>query len=558
MARGTRAAPPAAGHGGSWLAVLTLLVLPLAAHLTFSTLGFNPTDDGFVLAASRRLLDGEVPHRDFISIRPAGSPLLHAPEVLFGGAATFWIARGLVWLEIAWIAWAWTQLARSLPGRRASTLAAFSGAAIAFVLTSHTFPVMPWHTTDGLALVSAGLLLARSSLPPTRLAGYALLGASALCKQNFVVAVPLAMAILGDWRRWSCWAAALAPLLLYGGFLLTMRAGAPALAQMGSQSDFVTSGVLPFVSNLWFVVGLGTGLLALGLGLTGLRGRPLRARAAWMSGAVVVAVGMLGAGLTVDRGRGLYSDGGSFLLFGMALGALASCAATLGARDPCTRLGALAVSIAWAASVSVGYRTPALASAPLAIFLIASASAPFRRAEPSRRATFPAVTFALVALALVSVWFVARLRFVYRDRPAWELTRRLDDVLPGGRFLRTNENTFELMADLERAIQLTRGRPFAIVADFAAYWVKAPRRNPLPIDWPQTTELNRPELMDRVTRALEARRGAECVIVQRTYTANVPGGFRPLRPGNPYYYVVDFVRGRFRRTGETTYFDIYE
>ena len=62
------------------LASLSFLVLvPLVAHLLFSALGFNPTDDGFTLAYSRRIIEGEIPHRDFMMLRPFLSPVLHKP-----------------------------------------------------------------------------------------------------------------------------------------------------------------------------------------------------------------------------------------------------------------------------------------------------------------------------------------------------------------------------------------------------------------------------------------------------------------------------------------------
>lgn len=57
--------------------------------LLFSWIGFTPTEGGFTLVYSRRLLDGEVSHRDFIIIRPFPSPLMHAPVVYFGGRYTF-------------------------------------------------------------------------------------------------------------------------------------------------------------------------------------------------------------------------------------------------------------------------------------------------------------------------------------------------------------------------------------------------------------------------------------------------------------------------------------
>ena len=88
-----------------FVGVAFVLLASTLSHLLFSQLGFNPTDDGFILAGSRRILDGQVPHRDFISIRTAGSHFIHAPFVLFGGDYVFWISRYFVWFQFACIAW---------------------------------------------------------------------------------------------------------------------------------------------------------------------------------------------------------------------------------------------------------------------------------------------------------------------------------------------------------------------------------------------------------------------------------------------------------------------
>ncbi len=61
-------------------ALLFLIPVSLLSHVLFSWIGFNPTDDGVVLAATRRLLIGQVPHLGFISIRPAVSSLLWLPQ----------------------------------------------------------------------------------------------------------------------------------------------------------------------------------------------------------------------------------------------------------------------------------------------------------------------------------------------------------------------------------------------------------------------------------------------------------------------------------------------
>ena len=72
------------------------ILVPIIFHLIFSKYGFNPTDDGHVLANSKRILFGEVPHKDFISVRPAGSAYLHVFEVLFFKDSLFYFSRLIV------------------------------------------------------------------------------------------------------------------------------------------------------------------------------------------------------------------------------------------------------------------------------------------------------------------------------------------------------------------------------------------------------------------------------------------------------------------------------
>src|SRR5438128_4730574 len=91
-----------------------LILVPLLSHLLFSWMGFTPTDEGFTLAYSRRILDGQVPHRDFIIVRPFFSPLLHVPVVFFGGDYTFWLSRMFVWFQLACMSLMWSSVANRL------------------------------------------------------------------------------------------------------------------------------------------------------------------------------------------------------------------------------------------------------------------------------------------------------------------------------------------------------------------------------------------------------------------------------------------------------------
>src|ERR1017187_3112500 len=114
--------------------VAFFMLVPTTAHWQFSWMGFTPTDEGYVLMYSRRLLAGQVPHRDFISEKPVLSPILHVPEVALGGDYTFLSSRFVVWFEFAVMGWAWAELLISLllPRRDPVYVAAFALLAFLF------------------------------------------------------------------------------------------------------------------------------------------------------------------------------------------------------------------------------------------------------------------------------------------------------------------------------------------------------------------------------------------------------------------------------------------
>jgi hypothetical protein len=230
-----------------------------------------------------------------------------------------------------------------------------------------------------------------------------------------------------------------------------------------------------------------------------------------------------------------------------------------GVRDRAMRGAALVAVTAWTAAVSVGYATPALAAGPLAIVLLTATPAP--ASDPARPAWHAQAWIALLAvaaLAVVPFWVRARLENVYRDMPAARLDHPLHDVLPGGNFIRTNERTHSVLVDLRQATEAARGRPYAILTDFPGWWVRARERNPLSIDWPQSTELARVELRRRIARDIDALRGGGIVITQKVRMYDLAERITPIREGEPDYLAIDYVRARFRKIGETTWFEVWE
>lgn len=506
------------------------LLLPLACHGAFSWIGFSPTDDGWLQAVARRLLDGEVPHRDFIFVRPALSAYLQMPLVALGGDHVIWLSRLWGWLTIGVLCWWWTGLV----GARRLERYALYGAAVLF--TAHAFPVMAWHTLDGLLLGTLAIRLARDG----RLgAAFFAAGTAALCRQNFAFFAPLLLlAVGGPWRSWfvaGLWSAL--PAALY----------AAAIAAAGGARDFVVQVVAAgghlkaaafdgLVLHPWWWGGL-----ALGAALAWLRrAAPAAAAGAWL------ALGFALAAAMAWTPRSFHLA--SFVLLGVVTAA--------GVGTGPRLLAVTGPALAWVAMISLGYNNPALMAGPLFVlawrFLAANAPAP-----AASRVLVGAMALCLAAgVALLRV----RLEFPYRDQPARTLEWDAGDALPGAAGLRTNARTIATLAEL-RELTLERERtgvPYAILTDLSAHWIRSPQRNPLPIEWPQETELGySPALFDRFFRHMTAMPANADIIVQKFLIADYALTLEPVDLTWRYYFAQNYVRLNCRKKAETRFFEIY-
>lgn len=522
--------------------MVALAALPLWFHLTFSHLGFNPTDEGFTLAYSRRLLEGQIPHRDFITIRPAGSPLLHTPEVLLGGDRAFWLSRGVAWLELGVVAWASVTLLTRLLRVSPPWWARLPVAVVAFLFSAHTFPVMAWHTIDGLFLSGLGLAAITTRWTPAVAAGYALLGLAALTKQNFAAVGPVALLLTGDWRRGEHLLAFAAAPLAYTGLLVQAGGIDDAAVQLFTETSLRQTGWIAYVSRPTLLGFAAVGFLATHLSQGG-------QRVARLAGALVLAgiVGWAALGLS-DAAWWQWEP---FAILAAAAGS-AAWSLTRGVRTGPFRAGALAVTVAWAASISVGYNTPALAAGLLAAYLLLEAWRGLEALQLVRVAYL-----APVGVAAILAWTGAvgvRHQHIYRDAPASQLVYDLGGIFPGAAGIKTNATTYAVAADLQRAIELTAGQRYAIMPEFAAYWVQADQENPLPLDWLYWLEMNDPRLRDRILWQMDAQRGSLVVLVQKVSAAALPGLAPPA--GDPW--ITSHVQATWTPVAETEYFVLYQ
>jgi hypothetical protein len=541
------------------MAVLWITAVATIAHFLYSGLGFNPTDDGFTLAYARRLIDGQIPHRDFIMIRPALSPVLHAWEIPIGGPYVFWLSRFVFFVECAGIAWFGTLLISRGLGVAPAPIEQSAIALIAFIFGSYTFPPMAWHTIDGLLLCVLGLSLRLTGGPSIWGLAYALMGGAYLCKQSFFAVAPLSLWLFRDWRNLRCLAGVALPAVLYIGFIAVSEALRDAAQQLFSQTGIFRIGVRPYMSTRVSVGAAGGLLIGWLLSRVPAPRLPLVILGHGIGVAVVAGLFAWTTGrLLTDR---LFST--SYVLFGLVCGTVMVCAL----RDHFsmsreTRMGLTVLLLAWSASLSIGGNAPVLTSGLLVAWLVTLGYRVIPR--PGWRAA------AIIGLSLAAVvaGHSARLHYVYRDRASDYLTEPLGGVLRGANLIRTNPNTRAFLADLNVAIGHARasGAGYAIVPDLAAHWVMSAQPNPLPIDWAQGVELSTPTLLRRVTDGIDWHRGRQVVLLQKVRADVLSEGFTPITteptggpPWSPhvFYAVVAHVRSHLNKIGETQYFDLY-
>jgi len=209
--------------------------------------GFNPSDDGFILSQSWRIVHGEIPHVDFTSPRPLGSAYLHAPFALLP-IAMLALSRLFVAFQFFWIAKMTISLVQA-NGKEKKPWLQFVAICCVFFLNIGTWPIMAWHTVDGIFLGMTALAFTKRNIERSHqkmikwVLPFLCAGCAPLVKQNFVI-VPLIVfffiAFFGK-RRVLAWTPIMGlPGLLY----LVIAANTPGgiLAQLysGSKKELIS------------------------------------------------------------------------------------------------------------------------------------------------------------------------------------------------------------------------------------------------------------------------------------------------------------------------------
>ncbi|MET7997973.1 hypothetical protein ABZU76_44525 [Amycolatopsis sp. NPDC005232] len=480
--------------------VAWVLVLAVATELRVGRFGFHPSDQGFILAQAWRVLQGEVPHADIISARPLGSAILHVVDFALPGPL-FFASSGLAMVQItlATIAFAVLVTRRPVlswgPGRTALVAAAA-------LLNLNGFPLMAWHTVDGITLTACGAWALDSGLrkgnPYARLGGLALLGAAVFVKQSFVLAAVIGLVwtlcypnrlrrLPGDLPALGAFGIAyVAWVSIGGGFgemVGQLTGGVPAYGErlLGLWLEDPQVLLHPPVRELTFFAAIAVVLLV--LRLAGERLGAAGRAASWLlalGGAAAVA-------WTVVDGRLTASSRWADVLWWILAVAVVVHATV---RRKVSWAGLLVLATGFMTSLSWGNDTPTLLTGSLALTALLLLGFVLPDLSPVLRRTWLTTTAGLVTVALCGWAVVAHHdEAAYLDLSHDKLTADLGTVSPAMRGIRTNPATYTYVAQIRDCLQRYPASRVAVLPDNPFAYPAFGLRNPFPLEWPLPLEI---------------------------------------------------------------------
>jgi hypothetical protein len=507
-------------------------VLPLSLFVAITAYvgfwGVNIEDGGLILAQSRRLLFGEIPHRDFITPRPAGSAFLHLVD--FALPLPLELSSKIVTVG-EFVAYG-VAFSLFVYGRRLDQLSLpqTAGAVAAVLIGMHQFPIIPFYTIDGLVGTGVGFLLFRRGLAERsnrKLAvAFLLFGITATTKQSFWF-VPF---FSGAWlvaalaiRRSSIWrplavsatSCALAPCayisyVTAGGGFSQMR------AELTETTPVYGDVLLTQLRDAHLRSQLLPSLVALGLMLVMVYARSvlrLPASAEFSARALGTVIVLH----LVTQERLGFNGNWSQRLFWCAVVAVVIRSIAWRRVDV---VGLTTIFTAWMVTLSWGAPTPALAAGVTAIYL---ADALWRGTPKATRLW---LRFGLEAGAVAATALVAYTSVHVRTHDDYGVLRGTETRTLGGalRGVSMEDATADYLAGAKDCAGRFPARWTAVVPQGALAYALYGFRNPFPIDWfwpPDYAGANgRNRLIDAAQRT--DKRGNYLVLFQKAPFPQTP------------------------------------
>lgn len=509
-----------------------IVLLATICHYLFSQYGFNPTDEGFVLSTSNRLLHGQIPHVDFSSVRPVGYAFLHIPELLISKNHVYLISRYVFWFEQVCIAFLWVRFILCYSKIRISIIQKYILVVIVFFLNVHYFPASVLHTIDGLLMCVIGLSIIISQNKYS-LIGFFIIGFAALCKQNFILFLPIAIILLGRKNWLNNILIGILPIVLYI-CVISMFGGFYQLkAQLTTHHEFFSIGISTYIKSRLFFAGI---LFACSLLII--------QNNIYKTFVLLVIYLICMYAMVTNR----YHEKFGCFIIGATIGYFII---TLVKREPTfTKLLFITIVLAWCVSISVGYNTPALFLGGN-ILLLLLYTINIHQIDIKKFTTYLLIIF----IPLVIVFYFVRTHNIYRDAPSSQLTYKLDNIVEGAYGIETNRNTFKVLVELDLLKKLYPN--LVVLPDFTACNILHSHQSKIRTEWPNKTEIPNDEILQFVIKDL--KKDTSIIAIPKYNLTLFSIGFEavPKEKVNDFL-ILNYVFSHYKKTLDYSYFEIYK
>jgi len=175
---------------------IIFILLPVIYSIIYGPYGMGDDDRGFVFGLAWQYFYGAVPYSEIIYVRPPVTFMFHSLFLNFGNYA-FIIDRCFSYFQIAIYSYLAIKLLAYHFKQKINSEYVYFLSGLSFILSAHTFPAMSWHTIDGVFFSVIGIyFIVRSKNPMIIFIGSIAVILAALSKQPFYITPILIMLYL--------------------------------------------------------------------------------------------------------------------------------------------------------------------------------------------------------------------------------------------------------------------------------------------------------------------------------------------------------------------------
>lgn len=475
--------------------------------------GFNPSDDGVILAQSFRLLSGQLPHIDFISIRPVGSAVFHSinfslPIPLELSARWLTLLEYLIFsFLMGWL------LVKTMINKTDRFFILIGIPVLMFVLNQNHYNLFPWTTIDAIFFFSIGFFIFWNwkTVQLGKLESVAqyfmiilFVGFSALCRQSFALPVfVLALVVLFDSiakKRLGAFLVGslvgLFPYWLYAFMLIKNDGFGLFVEQMTGRTELWQTGMVKYASEMWnssllfvFIILIGTFLFFRLSGSKSIKTILNNKIKNWIVSMLITLVLILAAFVFI---RPEYLFKYSFVFFWLLVVLLIIQPMFTKQKSGIANLSLWILFIAWTSSISLGDNAPVFAMGLLSGALLVLLLSWFTKSEwlVLRFLYVRRIVLGLLTLLFVGLSIYGQKSNNYRDLSSERLHFSLEKEFPGLGKIKTNPRTYQYLKEIHKLFS-ELDKPvnrFVVLPNASLIYPLLDTHNPMPLDWMQGPE----------------------------------------------------------------------